>query len=177
MSWVDAGRCPVMSGTRDFRTTLTEMERTRGVFTACARRRISGVFLTTTATTGRVEVPLTGVTIRRANVNITRSGIVGGRFTSRCVCGTCEGIGAYNILRRSGTCNVGGVTRPVNMVTTIVPAAGPASATVFGALIYLGAEGNVVVDPRPHTGGDAVRTTGIILRTTIGTNTPRNVVD
>ncbi len=152
------------------------METTRGDFTACARRRMSGVFLTTTSTTGGTEVALTGVTIRRANVNVMRSGIVGGGCTTRCVCGTCGSAGAYNIVRRSGTFNVAGVTRPVNIVTTIVPAAGPASATVFGYLLTLGAHGTVVVDPRPHTGGDAVTTTGLILRTTIRTNTPRNVV-
>lgn len=167
----------VISSMRGLRTLLTEIERTRGVFTACSRRRISGVFGTTTVTTGGTEVPLTGVTIRRAKVNMIRSGVVGGRCTTRCVCGTCGGAGAYNMVRRSDTFNVGGITRPVNIITTIVPAAGPASATVFGALVYLGAEGNVVVDPRPETGGSAVRTTGVILRTTIGTNTPRNVVN
>lgn len=166
----------VVSAPRTLATGVTTVGRTRGVFTAFARRRMSGVFGTTTATTSGTHVPLTGSTIRRAKVNVMRSGIVGGRCTTRCMCGTCGGAEAYNIVRRSATCNVGGVTRPVNLVTTIVPAAGPASATVFGALLTLGAHGTVVVDPRPHTGGYAVRTTGIILRTTMRTNTPRKVV-
>ncbi len=158
------------------RTLVTKIHTTRRGFTSFDRRRISRVFHITTLTTGGTHVSLTGVTITRANVNMIRSGIVGGRCTTRCVCGTCGGAGAYNILRRSTSTNVHGVTRPVNIVNTIVPAAGPASATVFGALLTLGAHGNVIVDPRPHTGGTAVRTSHVILRTTIGTNTPRNVV-
>lgn len=165
-----------ISGMRTLRTGVGRVHRTRGVFTAFARRRISGVFCRTTVTTGGRHVPLTELTMRRARENVLRSGIVGGRCTTRCVCGTCGSAGAYNIMRRSGTFKVGGVTRPVKLITTIVPAAGPASATVFGALVYLGAEGTVVVDPRPTTGTSAVTTTGIILSTTIGTKTPRKVV-
>lgn len=156
---------------------MRHMGGTRHRCTDFARRRMSGVFHTTTLTTTSTQVPLTGVTITRSNVNVIRSGIVGGRFTSRCVCGTCGSRGAYNILSRSSAFNAVAVTRPVNVVYNVIPAAGPASATVFGSLVDLGAHGTVVFSPRPHTGSTAGGTTSVILRTTVTTNTPGSLVN
>lgn len=69
-----------------------------------------------------------------------------------------------------------GITTPMNIITNVVPAAGPASAAVFGTVVYVGAEGPVVFSFRPDTRGYSTTATGIICSTTVGTNTPTSYV-
>lgn len=74
---------PVVATGRRVDGCATGTRGTLALFRSCARRRISRVIRRVTLTTVRRRVPLTGVTIRRANHNICRSGYVGGVCTTR----------------------------------------------------------------------------------------------